>query len=114
MNDSNPAKRVRAARTQLEAAERELALSSRPWLERLQKHRQALTVAGGFISGLALVVLPSRWWARAGAVAGASAASVARSVLTPMLMGAALAWLRPDAKADAATKIHTDEDSIAK
>ena len=111
MKRASPAKRVREARTQLEAAERELTLSVRPWRERLRKHRQALALFGGFASGLALVVLPARWWARAGAAAGGAAASAARSVLTPMLLGAVLAWVRPNPKVDAAAADPFDENS---
>ncbi|MEO8957830.1 MAG: hypothetical protein ABI304_02725 [Rudaea sp.] len=96
MKRTDPAAQVRKARIQLEVAERELVESSRPWARRLRRHREAITLAGGFTSGLALVVLPARWWARAGAVAGRAAAGAARSVLTPMLLGAALAWLRPN------------------
>lgn len=96
MKQTSPATQVRAARIQLESAERQLANSARPWKQRLREHRQALALAGGFTSGLALVVLPARWWARAGAVAGRAAAGAARSVLTPMLLGAAVAWLRPN------------------
>ena len=96
MKRADPAKRVREARSQLEAAQRELEKSARPWYRYLRKHRQALILYGGFAGGLALVILPTRWWERAGAVAGSAAASSARSVLTPMLIGAAVAWLRPN------------------
>ncbi|MGH8042107.1 MAG: hypothetical protein ACREPN_08705 [Rudaea sp.] len=60
-------------------------------------------MCGGLGSGLALALLPLRWWARMGAALGASAAYVARSALTPALLGAAFAQLRRDDTEDAAT-----------
>ena len=88
------AARVRAAQAQLAAAEHELAGSVRPWWRRIHRHRGALAACGGLGSGLALTLLPPRWWARFGAVLGATAAHMARSSLTPALIGAALAQLR--------------------
>lgn len=108
MKQTSPATQVRVARIQLESAERELVKSVRPWRDRLRKHRQALALAGGFTGGLALVVLPARWWARAGAVAGSAAAGAARSVLTPMLLGAAVAWLRPNRSTDGSITAEKD------
>ncbi|MGA9335696.1 MAG: hypothetical protein WBV39_15555 [Rudaea sp.] len=96
MKRTDPARRVRQARMQLESAERELVKSARPWSERLRRNREAIALSAGFAGGLALAVFPSLWWARAGAFVGSAAANAARSVLTPMLIGAAMAWLRPD------------------
>jgi hypothetical protein len=95
MKDASAAAvRVRVAQAELAAAERELARSARPWQLRLQRHRNALVLCGGFVSGLALTFLPTRWWARFGAGVGATAAVAARSTLTPALIGALLAKVR--------------------
>ncbi|MDR3386080.1 MAG: hypothetical protein P4L92_03435 [Rudaea sp.] len=86
--------RVRQAEAELAAAERELERSALPWRRRLQRHRGAVTIFGGFVGGLALTLLPSRWWARVGALVGASAAGIARSALTPALIGAVVSQIR--------------------
>lgn len=86
--------RVRLAQVQLAAAEQELAASTQPWWRRIRRHRGAIAAFGGLSSGMALTLLPPRWWARFGAVFGATAAFVARSSLTPALIGAALAQVR--------------------
>jgi hypothetical protein len=88
------AMRVRQAQNQLVAAEDELAKSALPWRRGLQRHRGALALCGGFIGGLALTLLPPRWWARVGAVIGATAAGVARSALTPAVIGAVISQIR--------------------
>ncbi len=88
--------KVHLAQAELSAAEAELAKSARPWQRNLQQHRGALTLAGGFVSGLALTLLPPRWWARAGATVGAAAATMARSALTPAVIGAVIARIRRD------------------
>jgi hypothetical protein len=91
--------RVRLAQAELVAAEAELAKSARPWRRNLQQHRGALTLAGGFVSGLALTLLPPGWWARAGATVGSAAAMLARSALTPAMIGAVISRIRRDDEA---------------
>ena len=86
--------RVRAAEAELIAAERQLAKDSLPLRERLREHRGALIVLGGFGGGLALSLLPTRWWGRIGAAVGTLTAAAARSILTPAFMGAALTKVR--------------------
>ena len=88
------AARVRLAEANLACAERALIESARPWRLRLSEHRNALLVGGGFASGWALTFFPSRWWARIGAFAGATAAAVARSAFTPTMVGAVMAQFR--------------------
>jgi len=94
MKHPDPSARVRRARLQLEAAERDLARSAGSWLTRLRRHRSAIALVSGFVSGTALVLLPSRWWSRTGAAVGRTAAAAARSILTPMLIGTLLSQLR--------------------
>lgn len=95
------AARVRQARSELAAAESALASSARPWWRRVQSHRGALAGTGGFALGLALTLLPLRWWTKAGAATGAAAAAAARSALLPMIIGAALSQKRqPEASPD--------------
>jgi hypothetical protein len=94
MKSASAATRVRLAEAELSRSERALVESARPWRVRLRKHRNALILGGGFASGLALTFLPPRWWARIGAFAGATAATVARSALTPAIVGAAMAQFR--------------------
>ena len=91
---ASPAARVRAAQVHLAAAEQELAASAQPWWRRIRRHRGAIAAVGGLSSGMALTLLPPRWWARFGAALGTAAALMARSSLTPALIGAALAQLR--------------------
>ena len=86
--------RVRMAEAELACAERALVASAQPWRWRLQRHRSALILCGGFASGLALTFFPPRWWARIGAFAGSTAATVARSAFTPAVMGAVIAHFR--------------------
>jgi hypothetical protein len=88
----SPATRVSDAQAELAAAERDLAKSLQP-LQPLQRHRGAITLISGFSAGLALALLPSRWWARVGAAVGATAASTARSALAPAIVGAVLSAL---------------------
>jgi hypothetical protein len=87
------ARRVSSAQAELAAAERDLAKSLLPWQRPLHQHRSAITLIGGFSAGLALALLPSRWWARAGAALGTTAASTARSALAPAIIGALLSHM---------------------
>jgi len=87
--------RVEAAQAELAAAETNLAHTVEPWGAKLRAHRTALVLAGGFATGLAVALLPTRWWGRIGALAGSIAGTVgaaaAKSFVTPAVMGAALA-----------------------
>jgi hypothetical protein len=94
--------RVRNAEAELAVAENNLQRSARPLRAQLQHHRSATLLLGGFATGVALTLLPTRWWGRIGAVAGTLSAAAARSLLTPAFMGAAFAKLR-DKKPSAAT-----------
>jgi hypothetical protein len=95
-NSIGTAARVRQAEANLASAEHALIQSAGPWRWRLRRHRNALILCGGFVSGLALTFFPPRWWARIGAFAGATAATAARSALTPAIVGAVLAHVRRD------------------
>jgi hypothetical protein len=94
MKIASAAARVRMAEANLVSAERALVASARPWRWRMQRHRSALLLCGGFASGLALTFFPRPWWARIGAFAGAAAATAARSAFTPGIIGALLAHIR--------------------
>lgn len=91
---ASAAARVSAARADLAIAESALEKSARSWRLRIHRHREALVLFGGFASGLALTLLPPRWWARLGAIVGATAAGAARASLTPVIVGVALAQVR--------------------
>ena len=94
MKKPSAAAQVRMAEAELASAKRALIASARPWHWRMQRHRGALIVCGGFVSGLALTFFPPRWWARMGAFAGATAATAARSAFTPAVITAVLAHFR--------------------
>jgi hypothetical protein len=87
------ATRVSNAQAELAAAERDLAKSLQPWQRPLHQHRSAITLISGFSAGLALALLPSRWWAGVGAALGTTAASTARSALAPAIVGVVLSQL---------------------
>lgn len=105
MKRPSAAARVRLAQAELAVAQRELAKTARPWRQRLQRHRKAVILMSGFASGLALTLLPPRWWARIGSAAGATAAGAARSAFTPAVVGAVISRLR---RGDDANR-HTDQ-----
>lgn len=86
--------RVRRAEAALVSAECALVASARPWRWRMQRHRSALILWGGFASGLALTYFPPPWWARIASFAGATAATAARSAFTPAIIGALLTHVR--------------------
>ena len=90
---ASAAARVSRAQAELAMAERELVKSALPWQQRLQRNRSTITLVSGFSAGLALALFPSRWWARAGAAVGATAAGAARSGLAPAIVGAVLSHL---------------------
>ena len=86
--------RVHQAEAELAAAETNLERSAKPLRSQLQEHRVAAILIGGFATGVALTLLPTRWWGRIGAtfgtVFGTLGAAAARSLLTPAFMGAAV------------------------
>ena len=104
MKSASAATQVRLAETELSRAEHALVESARPWRVRLRKHRNALILGSGFVSGLALTFLPPRWWARIGACAGATAATAARSALTPAIVGAVMGQFRHNGASDASAQ----------
>lgn len=94
MKPTSAAARVRVAQAELAAAEISLEKNALPLQQRWRKDRGALAIFGGFTGGLALALLPPRWWGRVGAVVGATAAAAARSALTPVVVGAMLSQAR--------------------
>jgi hypothetical protein len=100
MKPSSAQARVGEAQIKLAIAELQLEKSSRPLRARLRAHRAAVIVVGGFTSGLALSLLPVRWWGHIGSALAKIAAGVARSALAPTLAGAAMAQVK-SASADA-------------
>ena len=104
--------RVRLAEAELATAEREFMKSALPWRQRLHRHRNALNLASGFAAGLALTLLPSRWWAGVGAAVGKTAASSARSPLAPAILGAVLSHLLQSQRATRETAPPADIESV--
>lgn len=82
--------RMRAAQRDLESAQRALHADLVPVRAWLRRHRNALIVAGGAVSGLAVAALSPRRWSRVRSVFGGSAATLARSFLMPILTSAIL------------------------
>jgi hypothetical protein len=94
------AARVSKAQAELALAERDLVENTLPWQRRLQRNRSGIALISGFSAGLALALLPSRWWAGLGATLGTTAASTARSGLAPVIVGAVLSHLLRSADAN--------------
>jgi len=111
MKSANAAARVRAAEAEVASAKRALIASARPWRWRMQRHRGALIVCGGFVSGLALTFFPPRWWARMGAFAGATAATAARSAFTPAVIAAVVAHYRRNGASETAPQSSENESA---
>jgi hypothetical protein len=88
MKAPTPQERIRLAEAELDAAQAALTRDTVPLRSSLRRHRGALIVGGGLISGFALCWLPTRLWARVGAIVGGGAAMAARSMITPMIAGA--------------------------
>ena len=93
--------RVHRAEIRLVSAERKLEKSSRPLRARLRlrQHRAAAIVLSGVASGLALSLLPIRWWGHVGALLAKVAAGAARSALAPVIVGAAMSQVKHSANA---------------
>jgi hypothetical protein len=83
--------RVSEAQADVDAARTELADSLAVIRTRMRNHRAGVIIGAGLVSGFALSLLPTKLWARVGAVLGATGALVARSVLAPMIAGALIA-----------------------
>jgi len=73
--------RLAAAEQAALAAQRGLLSSWQPWRETLRAHRTAALLGGGFAAGLALTLLPLRWWSHTGAWVFRFAARAARQSL---------------------------------
>lgn len=89
MTRTSASTRVRRAQAELSVAQAALERDANACGFWARRRRGALAAGGGFVAGMLLTLLPARWWSRAGALTGASAAIAARSVLLPMLVGAA-------------------------
>jgi hypothetical protein len=111
MNDVSARERVHHAKIELEAAERALDSHWQPWHERLRRHRVALLIGGGLLSGLAFATVPSKRLARIGASLFAGSARLVRSPLMPAFLGALLTSVRRSNKASGASA--TDKSNSA-
>jgi len=98
--------RVRRAEAELAAAQLHLEHSARPWRERVVAHRAESIMLAGFATGMALALLPTRWWGRIGAVFGTVTAAAARSLLTPAVIGAAVTKMRAKTSAASDSDAH--------
>jgi hypothetical protein len=99
MKAPTPQERIRLAEAELDAAHAALARDTDPIRTSFRRHRGAWIVGGGLVGGFALSWLPTRLWARVGAIVGGGAALAARSMLTPMIAGALMSR-QPSADAD--------------
>lgn len=108
-----PKARLKAARSEIAPAQialqRDLA-AVRAWAGR---HRGMLVTASGFLGGIALSALPRRFWRGIGGAAAAIAATMARSLLTPMIAGAFLAKRQSAATPSPATPVPAAEPPAA-
>jgi hypothetical protein len=91
MNPHSIKARVNEAEADVNVAGAELADSLALIRMRIRKHPTAVLLGSGLLAGFALSILPTKLWARVGAVVGATGALVARSVLAPMIAGALIA-----------------------
>jgi predicted lipid-binding transport protein (Tim44 family) len=88
---TNPRLRADAAQRRLETARSRFRHDTAPLRAAFARHRAAWLVAGGLAGGLVVGMLPRRFWSRIGAVLGSAGGILARSVLTPMVVGAIVA-----------------------
>jgi hypothetical protein len=107
MKSISASARVRRAQEELIAAQNALERNTRPWYLWWCKHRSHIAIGGGLAGGLALTLLPPRWWARVGAVVGESTAIAARSVLVPILIGVLLPQKRRTDSAPSSEPAHS-------
>ena len=102
--------RVRKAEAELARAENNIERSAKPLRSQLEDHRVATILIGGFATGVALTLLPTRWWGRIGAafgtVFGTLSAAAARSLLTPAFLGAAVTKMRDKRTSTASDTVH--------
>lgn len=107
---TSASERVREAEAELARAEGNLERSATPLRSQLDHHRSAAILIGGFATGVALTLLPTRWWGRIGAAFGTAfgtlGAAAARSLLTPAFMGAAVAKMHGKKGSAAAGAAH--------
>ena len=94
MNHISARERVHQARIELEAAERALDSHRQPWHAHLCHYRVALLIGSGLLSSLAFATVPPRRLARIGASLFAGSASLARSPLMPLFLGALLSTIQ--------------------
>ncbi|HEY2396125.1 MAG TPA: hypothetical protein VGH81_09145 [Rudaea sp.] len=87
----DPRRRVAAAQWRLESARRRFHHDTAPLRAEFARHRATWLLGGGFAGGFAVGMLPCGLWSGLGAMVGSVGAMVVRSVLTPMLAGAAVA-----------------------
>lgn len=104
MNHISARERVHQARIELEAAERALDAHRQPWHERLCRHRVALLIGSGLLSSLAFATVPQRRLAHIGASLFAGSASLARSPLMPLFLGALLSNIQ---------RVHKTREALA-
>lgn len=86
-----PAVRVRAAQARVEAARLELSRDVAALRALVERRKTSVILGSGFVVGLAMGVLPTKVWAKVGAMIGGTGAILARSMVTPMVAGALMA-----------------------
>ena len=91
MNFASPRSRVVAAQARVDATRVELTGHVAALRAIVQRRRKTLIVGSGLVAGVAVGLLPIRFWGGFGAMLGTVGALVARSMLTPMVAGALLA-----------------------
>lgn len=97
---SNHHEEIVQAEAACTTAENRLAVQIRPFFSLLKQKRMRFIVGGSFLSGIALVVLPIRVWAKVGAGMGRLSARLARSPFSPLLAGMILGKVRSKNRAD--------------
>lgn len=88
MSTATARARVECARQELEQAERQLASRWQRWRELARRHRLALVLGGGLVSGFVLTAAPPRLWSRVGAALFGGGGWLLRSPFAPTLFGA--------------------------
>ncbi|HEY8011896.1 MAG TPA: hypothetical protein VIE67_12960 [Rudaea sp.] len=82
------AERVRTAQTELDMAHLTLVRDTTPIRASFRRHPIAWIVTGGLLGGFALSWLPTRLWTKIDATIAGGGALLARSLLTPLIVGA--------------------------
>jgi hypothetical protein len=88
---ASPRSRVAAAQARVDAARLELTGHVAALRAIVQHRRNTLIVGSGLVAGLAVGLLPIRFWGGFGGMLASIGALAARSMLTPMVAGALLA-----------------------